>query len=62
MKCNCYEVAFAPIILLLEHADEMMYFATPEYDLNRQRIHDLVQSLNLNFRCIDKCWAKELIE
>lgn len=58
MNCSCYEKAFAPVIKLLEEADGLMYFRTPEYDLNRQRIHDIILSMNLNFRCINDCYKQ----
>jgi len=58
MKCNCYKVAILPVIQLLEQAHGIMYYATPDYDENNQRIHDIVLSLNTKFRCIDECWKK----
>lgn len=59
MKCDCYKKAFYPVIELLEKAEGIMFYRTPDYDLNQQRIHDIVLSMNTNFTCIDRCWEKE---
>jgi hypothetical protein len=59
MKCNCYKRAFYPVIELLEEAEGIMFYRTPDYELNLQRIHDIVLSMNTKFTCIDRCWEKE---
>lgn len=58
MDCNCYRKAFLPVIQLLEEAEDIMYFTTPDRDEHLQKIHDIVVSLNTKFRCIDRCWEK----
>jgi len=59
MNCDCYKKAFYPVIKLLEEAEGIMYYRTPDYDLNQQRIHDIILSMNTKFTCIDQCWNKE---
>jgi len=56
MNCDCYKKAFLPVIELLEEAAGLMYFRTTDYDLNQQRIHDIVLSMNMKFKCIDNCY------
>jgi len=56
MSCDCYKKAFLPVIELLEEASGLMYFRTPDYDLNQQRIHDIVLSMNMKFKCINNCY------
>lgn len=58
MKCDCYEKAYAPVIRLLERADGIMYFAMPNDDDYRQKLHDIIVGMNTTFRCIDECWKK----
>lgn len=58
MTCNCYKKAFLPVIELLEEASAIMYFKTPDFDEHQQRIHDIVQSMNMKFRCIDDCYIQ----
>ena len=59
MKCDCYSKAIYPVIELLEKADGILYFRTPDEEMIRQKIHEIVISLNTKFRCIDECWNKE---
>jgi hypothetical protein len=61
MKCGCYNKAFLPVIQLLEEAAGIMWFKTPEFDLNQQRIHDIVLSMNTNVRCIDDCYLQKTL-
>ena len=58
MKCECYKNAFLPVILLLEEAQSLMYFKTPDYDEHQQHLHDIIQSMNMRFRCIDGCFRQ----
>jgi hypothetical protein len=62
MKCDCYDEAYRPLIALLEEADGIMYYMTPDYDKNSQRLHDIILSLNTKFKCIDECWKKITLE
>ena len=58
MKCDCYNKAFLPVIELLEEAAGKMYFRTPDFDAHQQRIHEIVQSMNMRFTCIDGCYRQ----
>jgi len=58
MTCDCYKKAFLPVIQLLEEASGIMYFRTPDFDEHQQRIHDIVLSMNMKFRCIDDCFRQ----
>ena len=58
MKCDCYNKAFLPVIELLEEAAGKMYFRTPEFDAHQQRIHEIVQSMNMRFTCIGGCYRQ----
>ena len=58
MTCDCYKKAFLPVIQLLEKASGIMYFRTPDFDEHQQRIHDIVLSMNMKFRCIDDCYRQ----
>ena len=58
MTCNCYKKAFSPVIALLEEAAGKMYFRTPDFDEHQQKIHEIVQSMNMKFRCIDDCYRQ----
>ena len=58
MKCTCYKKAFLPVIELMETADGLLYFRTPDEEIIRQKIHDIVLIMNTKFRCIDRCWDK----
>ena len=59
MKCDCYKKAIYPVIELLEKADGILYYRTPDEEIIRQKIHEIIVSLNTNFRCIDECHKKE---
>ena len=39
-----------------------MYFKTPDFDLNQQRIHDIVLSMNMKFKCISNCYTQTKLE
>ena len=56
MKCDCYKKAFLPVIELLEEAAAIMYFRTPDYDIHQQKIHEIVQTMNMKFKCINNCY------
>ena len=58
MNCDCYTKAFYPVIKLIEEADSILYFKTPDEDVIRQMFHDIILTLNTKFRCIDDCWNK----
>ena len=58
MKCNCYNKAFLPVIELLEEAAGKMYFRTPGFDEHQQKIHEIVQTMNMRFTCIDGCYRQ----
>ena len=58
MTCDCYNKAFLPVIQLLEEASGIMFFRTPDFDEHQQRIHDIVLSMNMKFRCIDDCYRQ----
>ena len=58
MTCDCYNKAFLPVIQLLEEASGIMYFRTPDFDENQQRIHDIILSMNMKFKCIDDCYRQ----
>lgn len=58
MTCDCYKKAFLPVIQLLEEASGIMYFRTPDFDEHQQRIHDIVLSMNMKFRCISDCYRQ----
>jgi len=58
MNCDCYEKAFHPVLQLLEEASGIMYYATPDYDKHLASIHEMMSSLRLKVKCIDRCWEK----
>jgi hypothetical protein len=58
MSCDCYNKAFLPVIELLEEAAGIMYFRTPEFDEHQERIHNIVLSLNMKFKCVDECYRQ----
>jgi hypothetical protein len=58
MKCDCYKVRYLPLICKLEEVSGLMYYSMKEYDEYQQQLHDIILSMNLNFRCIDKCELK----
>jgi hypothetical protein len=60
MKCNCYKLRFLPIIEFLESAASHMNFRTPGYDQHQQKIHEIVQEMNMRFKCIDRCYYGHL--
>lgn len=62
MPCDCYKRAFLPVIELLEQAASHMYFKTPDYDIHQQKIHEIVQTMNMKFRCIDNCYVQNTLE
>jgi len=62
MPCDCYKRAFLPVIKALELAASHMYFKTPDYDTHQQKIHEIVQTMNMKFRCIDNCYVQNTVE
>lgn len=58
MECDCYKLRYLPLIQRLEEVSGLMYYSMKEYDAYQQQLHDLILSMNLNFRCIDKCELK----
>jgi len=58
MKCNCFEMAFHPVMKLLEEASGIMYYATPDFDKHQASLNDIITSLHLKVKCIDRCWEK----
>ena len=56
--CDCYKYRFLPIIELLESAASHMNFRTPGYDKHQQKIHEIVQEMNMKFKCIDNCYVQ----
>ena len=62
MKCDCYNKAFLPVIELLEEAASKMYFRTPDFDEHQQKIHEIVQTMNMRFTCIDGCYRQKTLE
>jgi len=58
MKCDCYNKAFLPVIELLEEAAGKMYFKTPDFDENQQRIHEIVLSMNTKWKCVSNCYRQ----
>ena len=59
MKCDCYALRYLPLIERLEQVSGLMYYSMKEYDEYQQQLHDIIQSMNMNFRCIDKCYNKK---
>ncbi|GAH80240.1 unnamed protein product [marine sediment metagenome] len=59
MNCDCYKVRYLPLIERLEKVSGLMYYSMKEYDQYQQQLHDIILSMNMNFRCIDKCELKE---
>lgn len=62
MNCDCYKLRFLPIIELLESAASHMNFRTPGYDQHQQKIHEIVQEMNMRFKCIDRCYYQNTLE
>ncbi len=58
MTCDCYKKAFLPVIEKLEDAAGIMWFRTPDFDEHQQKIHEIVVSMNMKFRCIDECYRQ----
>jgi len=59
MKCNCFEMAFHPVMKLLEEASGIMYYATPDFDKHQASIHNIISSMQNKQTCIDRCWEKD---
>lgn len=54
-KCNCYNKAYLPIVLLLEESSDRMWYKSPDFDKHQQMIHDMVIDINTKWKCINNC-------
>jgi len=59
MSCDCYKKAFLPVIEMLESASSHMYFRTPDYDEHQQKLHEIIQTMNMKFKCISDCYLQK---